>query len=133
MGAALGGNRLESLSIGPVELLGTPADAERTLFALPLSFPRLRSLTISLQMNRPTPLKDTTPSPCGLKLLAPLKPLDELLPCCPALQLLRVQVRVFARAAGSCSDRYEFARHVRVRCAALSAAHPGKRVAFEWH
>ena len=78
VGAALG-DRLESLSIRGMELARSPADAARTLRALPLAFPRLTSLTLSLFI-KDWSSKDNASSPTVRSLLALFRPLDQLLP-----------------------------------------------------
>ena len=120
VGAALG-YLLESLSVGPVLLASSPADAERTLFALPLAFPRLASLTLSLEtcsletMHRPVP-----GSRCS-------RCLSRSASCCPAAPRCSCCGCVCLPGA-STAARYKSCAGALRR---LNAAHQGKRVTFE--
>lgn len=86
LGPAAGGH-LESLELWGALLPAAPADAPRAFHALPLFFPRLADLSLSLAAPDATQDRGAAMAAAAL---AMLRPLDALLPRCPALSAVKV-------------------------------------------
>lgn len=120
LGAAVG-PQLQYLSLGRPLLPASPAEAARTLYALPLCFPNLGEPELSVRGPTETSGGGDL---FGGAALALLQPLDVLLPRCHALSSFYVRFLI------DINDEHPILESGQVEacCKALVAAHPGKAV-----